>query len=495
MADNIRAFVPRHVSARLPEDDAALQASNMAEEALLGSIVVCGDVWDDVQAVGLTAQDFYRQRHRVIWEAMCELAKAKQAIDILTVCQRLMLTAKLQEVGGIAYLQDLTNKYTTGAYADTYARQVLDHSQRRTIGHLTTEATFALRDAGSASEVVGDLMRKLGEVQARASRRLTVKQGLRSLADRAADAESGVVRAPCLPTGIEALDALLGGGPFVGEYVVIAGNSSNGKSIWGKHFAIASQAPRGVDDAGPGWWCDYYSTELGDQAKFDAIVGQTAGFRMREFFGDLRAKGESNHHGALIDAASRMGKWDLEIESGREVTAAHICARARQRARCEAQRAMEQGREPRRGLVIVDYLQALNLDEYGSKGKPEALKAASGLLSDLAHTEGLLVIVTAQAPSECAKQKRAPGPLEVEWSSGVWQDADMSLATFYPYAYDKTRHPHELQAHVTKSREGTTGCALVRFHTELGGELRDPGSWQPPIPREEPARPRQRKGF
>jgi len=474
---NVTPFVPKHASARLRADDESLKDTLRVERAVLGSVLVDGECFAEVKGEGLTAEDFYSEKHRKCWAAFEALAALKVVPDIVTLHQRLKLLGTLDDVGGIAFLSGLTNEHTTAAYATSYAKQVLDMSLRRQLAQTLQEGCLELHAVDSAGELAADLMGKIGALQSRSSQRLTVKGALRGLATRVEQAQDPEApRAPILGMGISALDASLGGGAFAGEYVVIAGCSSNGKSICAKQLSILSQTA-----AHGSWWCDYYSTELADRSKFDNILAQFGGFRMRSFFNDLRSQGDSKYYGAFIDAVTKMRSWDLEIESGRHVSAAHICARARQRKRQEAERAFQENRPIKAGVVIVDYLQAINLEGIGkNKGKPEGLKDASALLCDLAHQEGLLVIVTAQAPQEVNKAQRAPGPLEVEWSSGVWQDADMALSVFWPYNYDKRHHPQEYYLNVTKSREGETGRFLARFRTDLGGELQDPGAWSPP---------------
>ena len=56
---------------------------------------------------GLQPEDFYRERHRPIYEAMLGLYNENEPIDVLTVTEQLRTLGKLDDVGGAAAVDEL----------------------------------------------------------------------------------------------------------------------------------------------------------------------------------------------------------------------------------------------------------------------------------------------------------------------------------------------------------------------------------------------------
>jgi replicative DNA helicase len=82
---------------------------------------------------GLRADDFYRDAHRVIFQAMVELFERGEPVDLITVTNRLAATGKLEDVGGATYVAALPNLVPTAANVDFYANIVLEKSMLRAL--------------------------------------------------------------------------------------------------------------------------------------------------------------------------------------------------------------------------------------------------------------------------------------------------------------------------------------------------------------------------
>src|SRR5690242_18336647 len=80
--------------------------STEAEQRVLGSCLMDTDTFLAV-AQQLRASDFFHERHRLIVEAMVQLATRDEPIGFLQVSEELTKHGKLQAVGGDAYLAKL----------------------------------------------------------------------------------------------------------------------------------------------------------------------------------------------------------------------------------------------------------------------------------------------------------------------------------------------------------------------------------------------------
>src|ERR1035437_4590286 len=82
-----------------------------AESSVLGAILLA-ERWLDplLIDVGLRPDDFYRERHRLIYRAIIQLQEASEPIDTLTVTAQLTEIGKLEEAGGREYVETLVER-------------------------------------------------------------------------------------------------------------------------------------------------------------------------------------------------------------------------------------------------------------------------------------------------------------------------------------------------------------------------------------------------
>ncbi len=107
--------------------------SHEAEVSLLGALTLDPDAFDEVNSL-LTPEDFYKESHRHIYRAMEELSQRQQVIDIVTLVQKLSDDAKLEAVGGMDYIVNLSSQVPTAAHITFYAEIIRKKALlRRTI--------------------------------------------------------------------------------------------------------------------------------------------------------------------------------------------------------------------------------------------------------------------------------------------------------------------------------------------------------------------------
>ena len=85
-----------------------------AEQAVLGAMLISKEAIAESAQI-LNPQDFYREAHRIVFEAMLDLSNRNQAVDNLTVIEQLNKTNQLEKVGGIAFVTALANTVPTAA--------------------------------------------------------------------------------------------------------------------------------------------------------------------------------------------------------------------------------------------------------------------------------------------------------------------------------------------------------------------------------------------
>ena len=100
-----------------------------AEQSVLGAMLIDKEAIAKATEI-LSAEDFYREAHRVIFSAMLEIYNKNEAVDMITVTDILRRDNKLEDVGGIAYITSLANVVLTAANVKYHAEIVAEKSVR-----------------------------------------------------------------------------------------------------------------------------------------------------------------------------------------------------------------------------------------------------------------------------------------------------------------------------------------------------------------------------
>lgn len=101
-----------------------------AEQAVLGALMLSSEQWDNV-ADRLQPTDFYNFAHKMIYEQMVELVRDNHPIDLITLDQALKNKGILEDVGGFAYLVELSKNTPSVANVLTYAEIISERAIRR----------------------------------------------------------------------------------------------------------------------------------------------------------------------------------------------------------------------------------------------------------------------------------------------------------------------------------------------------------------------------
>jgi len=106
-----------------------------AEQSVLGAILLDKEVLSSVTEI-ISSQDFYREDHREIFEAIMDLYEKGEPIDLITVAEQLKVRGSLEAVGGLEYLTNLASLVPTTANAKHYAKIVEEKSILRGLSRL-----------------------------------------------------------------------------------------------------------------------------------------------------------------------------------------------------------------------------------------------------------------------------------------------------------------------------------------------------------------------
>src|SRR5439155_121110 len=178
--------------------------------------------------------DFYRGAHRKVFRAMVDLTERSAPVDLITLSETLKARGQLAEVGGAAYLAELTERVPTAANAAHYAKIVRERSILRGLIEASTEiATRGYQAPANVDELLDHAERLIFSIQER-----KVKQAFAKLSEVLVDSIKMIERlyeqkqaVTGVSTGFADLDALTAG-LQPSDLIIVAGRPSMGKTAF-----------------------------------------------------------------------------------------------------------------------------------------------------------------------------------------------------------------------------------------------------------------------
>ena len=205
-----------------------------AEQAVLGGLLLSNAAWDRIGDV-ITESDFYRADHRLLWRTITRLVEENKPADVLTVAEALKQSGEVQDVGGIAYLHQLSSGTPSAANIRRYAEIVRERAIMRKLAEVgTTIADSAYSPQGrEARELLDEAetrILEIGESGGRSSESFEkMSSVLAEVMSRLDELHRNPNSVTGKATGYTDLDEMTTGLQD-GDLIIIAGRPSMGKA-------------------------------------------------------------------------------------------------------------------------------------------------------------------------------------------------------------------------------------------------------------------------
>jgi replicative DNA helicase len=441
-----------------PSIGAAPPHSIEAEQSVLGAILLWdGALYGLVIEEGLRPEDFYRDRHRLIYESMLALYQESQPVDPLTVTEHLRSRGELDNAGGQAEVDALTGAVPAVGNALRYGRIVREHALLRRLLAKTYEIQTAVLNRTEQPQVLVEMAeRGILEVahDDRTKDFQRVGEVLEVEIEKWQKLSKEGISLTGTPSGFADLDEITGGFQ-PGNLIILAARPSMGKSALVTNIAenVALHPERPLPVA-------LFSLEMSEAELAQRFIASQATIK-----GDDLRKGrlkDERKWKRVLDTATRYDSAPLYVDDSSDIGILEIRAKARR---------LHQQTEGGLGLIIVDYLQLMRPDPTIDSRVQQVGEMSRGL-KILARELGVPVIALSQlsraVESRSATDKR-PMLSDLRESGQIEQDADLVMFIYRDEYYfpETTEHPGEAELIISKHRNGGLGTVNVSFQSEF----------------------------
>ncbi|MBT8093066.1 MAG: replicative DNA helicase [Gammaproteobacteria bacterium] len=418
-----------------------------AEQALIGGLMLNAEAWDKVADV-VVAGDFYRKDHRLIFKALGELVENGSPCDVVTVSEYLDGRGELEQAGGLEYLATLANETAGATNARAYAKILRERSTLRALinaGNEISGSAFAT-DGRTAAEVLDAAERLVFDIAEKGSRGRKGFQSLKQILPEAVDRIDLLHQSDGSITGVSSgyteFDKLTAG-LQAGDLVIVAGRPSMGKTTFAvniaENAAIGAKIPTAI-----------FSMEM---------PSQQLAFRMISSLGrvdqtHLRTGNFPDEDWSRINTAVQlMSDAPIFIDDTPSMSPTEIRARARRLHR-----------EHGLGLIVIDYLQLMQVEGSKENRATEISEISRGLKA-LAKELSVPVIALSQL-NRSVEQRTDKRPVmsDLRESGAIEQDADLIVFIYREEVYNPdTPRKGIADVAIAKQRNGPIGDFLLTF--------------------------------
>jgi replicative DNA helicase len=395
----------------------------------------------------LDAGDFYRESHARIYRAALALYAKGEPVDAITLVDELEERGELEEVGGRVRIHELAALVPATSNAAHYARIVREMATLRGLIRVGSEIQrLGFERPGETAALVDRAEQSVFELsQARVTTEFThIESLLKESFERITQLYEAGVDITGVPSGFRDLDRLTSGFQ-PGNLVILAARPSMGKSALGlcmaANLAVRAETP-----------CALFTLEMSKQEVTQRLMCSEAKVdsqRLRT--GKLAPEDWSR----LTAACDKLAKAPLYVDDTGSISMMEIRSKARRL----------KTKEPKLGLVIVDYLQLMT---SGStvENRVQEVSQISRSLKVLARDLDVPILAMSQL-SRAVEQRHDKRPIlsDLRESGSIEQDADVVMFVYRDEYYnpEETDQQGLAEIIVAKHRNGPTGAEKLSF--------------------------------
>jgi len=425
-----------------------------AEQAVLGGLILSGSHWADISGM-ITAVDFYRQSHQIIFNEIALLGDSGSEIDVITLSGALDGKGLLDTIGGMGYLVELTNIPST-TNIKAYATAIKDKARQRDL----INSGNRIVEIGYDQELSTD--EKISEAQ---SCLLSMESHDGEEAAQANSAIKDVIaeidfrfnsggKPVGIETGFKLIDQRIGGIRNQNLFI-LAARPAMGKTTLAMNIAenlIRKDIPVLV-----------FSAEMSRSELMERMVSSSSNIQFERI---RRGTLQDDDWSKLTAGISHLKDKPLYIDDRGGLTIQQIQSSARKQ-------------KQKHGIkfIVVDYLQLLSAK---AQSREQEVSSISRGLKSLAKELDLPILALSQLSRKCEERKdKRPMSSDLRDSGAIEQDADIIAFIYRDEVYDENSERRGIaEINFSKARNFQTGtdCLASRLDVSRFEDL----TYEPP---------------
>ncbi|MCW2389060.1 replicative DNA helicase [Sphingobium sp. B11D3B] len=468
----------------VPGSEARMPRNVEAEAALIGALMIDNRIVEDVQ-MELRAEHFFEPLHGRIYEAILKLVDRNMVANPVTLKPLLESDPALKELGGPAYLAQLTGSGAAVIGARDFARQVYDLALLRELVGVGRELVDKALDTSDAIDPKGQIeqaelaLYAVAEQGGDTGSMKTFAQATRLAVGMAEKALNSGGHVSGITSGLDGLNNRTGG-LHPSDLIIVAGRPGMGKSSLATNIAYnaASRWMRDMADGIPpeksiGAPVAIFNLEMSADQLATRILAEQSGIS-----GEKLRMGRINHSEFqnLVRASRELQDLPLFIDDTAGLTIAAMRTRARRLKR-----------RHNIGMIVVDYLQLLQGSGKTGDSRVNEISEISRGLKTLAKELMVPVIALSQLSRAVeSREDKRPQLSDLRESGSIEQDADMVWFLYREDYYEMSKEPKiedegayaawrekmdRITGHseliVAKQRHGATGKVRLYFDSKI----------------------------
>ena len=424
------------------------------EKAVLGALMIDKDAYLEV-CDKLRPESFYEPRNQMVYEAIQKLSMDENPVDMLTVVDMLGKMGKLEDVGGPAYVADLSSRVATSANLEYHANIVTEkYLSRQMISYVSVIGKKTYDESYDIKDVVQEAESTLFELsQKNMKKDYSV---LAPIVDKAMDmvkiahANKGGITG--ISSGYFKLDDMICGWQN-SDLVIIAGRPAMGKTAFALSLAKNIAADQKIPMA-------FFSLEMSDVQLANRLISNACMIEGTKLMSGQLDRADWLRLDKKID---KLKDAPLYIDDTEGLSVMELRTKARRLVR-------EKGVK----LIMIDYLQLMTASGMKFNSRQEEVSLISRSLKGLAKELNIPVLALSQlnrgVESRQGAEGKRPQLSDLRESGAIEQDADMVIFLHRPEYYGLKMsddglidYHNRAEVIISKHRKGATGIILMNF--------------------------------
>jgi len=426
--------------------------SNEAEESLLGNILLYPESMRETIDASVTAEDFYLEKHRSIFNIMSVMNENKEKVDTVSLCTKLKDFGLYDKIGGLDYLMKLADSTISANNTKEYIRIIKNKSLARQIIKAGEQIS---NDAFDTSNDISDILQSAEDKILKVTRSRTDANFIpgEQLFDDTLKHVELIQEAGSEMTGTRTLfndlDRMTNGFQK-GDLIILAARPSMGKTALALNFALNSASVSQGAIA-------IFSLEMPAEQVAIRLLAAKSKVEIQK----IRAGRLSDQDWSKLNEASqelKHQKFFIDDTPGIKVQDMH--AKARKLAQDEGL-----------FMVVVDYIQLIQANA-SSESRQQEVSEISRRLKSMARELNVPVVALSQlSRSVESRQDKRPMLSDLRESGALEQDADLVLFIYRDSYYNREENNNEtredVELNLAKHRNGPTGNIKLAFEKEI----------------------------